>query len=345
MGESGGSKAEYKKTLKTMEQNIKNFTLQLDLTSPEPRTLQNVDLRSYWDELSKISQKVSFEANKLSLSWLSPPIPSHKDLLQMAAALELSCVALVAALHNFPSDAGRNISLVLKERTKSVLESCLSFVRTMTDTVGKKFSSNTHPLLERFGVLSSQCGMLRSVPNSNKSVCLAKMKDQYGLLKDALNELDEVNNEDFMEDFGEESEKWTERDHQLISPCKGLIKASIVLVKKTMDTINKHGSDTSAGDLQEYDAVLEILTRISPLVDDSALSLYPPIDWSECKIKNEALKDCLEDCLSSLAEFHFMKSEEAIKWKEFVRKGVVHNFAEIQRVFITAGFAVMKVAD
>ena len=77
--------------------------------------------------------------------------------------------------------------------------------------------------------------------------------------------------------------------------------------------------------------------------DDSALSLYPPLDWSECKEKNEILKSCLEGSLA--AEFHFMKSEESIKWKDFVSKAVLHNFSEIQRVFITAGLAEMKVAD
>merc|ERR1712050_771731 len=102
------------------------------------------------------------------------------------------------------------------------------------------------------------------------------MGDQYGLLKDALSELDEVNNDDFLEDFGEESEKWTEKDPQLINPCKGLIKTSIFLVKKTMDTIRKDGLDKTCEELQEYDSVLENINKISPSVDDSALSLYPP---------------------------------------------------------------------
>ena len=345
MAELGGSKAEYKRTLKTMEQNIKNFTDQLDLISPEPRTLENLDIESYFEEVTKISNKISFEANKLSLSWLSPPVPSNKDLTQMGAALEVACVALVAAVHNFPNNAGLNISQLYRERSRAVLESCLSFVRSMTDTLGKKFSSNSHPLLERFGVVTSHCDLLRTAPRSNKAVCLAKLKDQYGLLKDALSELDEVNNDDFLEDFGEESEKWTEKDHQLINPCKGLIKTSIFLVKKTMDTIRKDGLEKSCEDLQEYDSVLESIMKISPSVDDSALSLYPPLDWSECKERNEILKSCLEESLSRLADFHFMKSEDSIKWKDFVSKAVVHNFSEIQRVFITAGLAEMKVAE
>ena len=31
------------------------------------------------------------------------------------------------------------------------------------------------------------------------------------------------------------------------------------------------------------------------------------------------------------------------EWKEFVGKAIVHNFSEIQRVFITNGLAEMKV--
>ena len=82
---------------------------------------------------------------------------------------------------------------------------------------------------------------------------------------------------------------------------------------------------------------------MSSLVDDLALTLYPPIDWSECKQANESLKDYLESCLQKLSQLHFMKLEDSIKWKEFVGKAIVHNFSEIQRVFITNGLAEMKV--
>ena len=336
-------KSEYKKVFKTMEQNIRNFTEQIDAPLPEERTLENFDITTYWSEVCKIVDKLSFEANKLSLSWLSPPPPSTTDLVQMGALLELACVSLLASVHNHPVDAGLNIRNLFKDRVKNVLESCVIFVRTLSDTTGKKFASNSHPILQSFGDVSSKCDQIKVMPKSNKLVCVVKLKEQHGLLKDALSELDEVGNDDFHDDLDEESEKWTERDNQILNPSKGLIKTSVVLMKKTFDTINKFGDDSTSLNLLEYDEVLEILSKMSSLVDDLALTLYPPIDWSECKQANESLKDYLESCLQKLSQLHFMKLEDSIKWKEFVGKAIVHNFSEIQRVFITNGLAEMKV--
>ena len=46
-----------------------------------------------------------------------------------------------------------------------------------------------------------------------------------------------------------------------------------------------------------------------------------------------------------LADLHFMQSEDANKWCEFIGKAVIHNFSEIQRVFINKGMAEIKVGD
>jgi len=345
MGDKGDKKSLYKKTFKTMEQNIKNFLDQIDDTSPEPKFVTGFDFADFWVDLHKMSEKLCFEANKLSMSWLSPPIPSSSDMTSMGSCLELACVALIAAFHSFPSDAGLAVRAALKEALKSVFESCLNFVKTLTETLGKKFSANSHPILQSFGVVMSKCEIIKNLPKSNKMACLDLIKDQYDILKDALSELEEVKNDAFVDDFGDSVEQWTEHDHQIINPSIGMIKTSIVLVKKTSVTIKKSGLEESGEQFKEYDTILEKVNKLSALVDDLALSLYPPLDWSECKQTNQVLKDSLEGVLLCLASLHFMQSDDACKWREFIGKAVIHNFSEIERVFITQGMAEIKVSE
>ena len=81
-------------------------------------------------------------------------------------------------------------------------------------------------------------------------------------------------------------------------------------------------------------------------MDDLALSLYPPINWSESKGHANQLKQELELCLSHLRPLHFMtSSEESAAWSEFIGRAVTHNFSEIQRVFVTRGLAEIRVTD
>ena len=262
----------------------------------------------------------------------------------MGALLELACVALLASWHNYPVDTGHTMRTMLRDNISSTLQSVISFIQTLTTSLGHTYSANSHPILQCYGEVSSRCGVIKTMPRSNKHVCVEKLSQNHGLLKDALSELEEVNSEDFGLDLDEEAEQYTERDSQILNPSKGLIKTSIVLTKKTMDTIKKSGVDDSSGMLLEYDRVVEIMSRMSSGVDDLALTLYPPVDWAECKHMNESLKEYLQQCLEDLSSLHFMKTEESVKWRDFISKAIVHNFAEVQRVLITNGMAEIKIA-
>ena len=222
-----------------------------------------------------------------------------------------------------------------------------------------------------------KCETLKSLPKSNKKVAILAMRDELGILKDALGELEEARSNGFMESFDEEEglgEQWKEDDLMVLNPSLGLIKTTVALVKKTIATVEKSGLEEGEM-VEEFDrlmprmaafrfvisptfllnafyAVLYLLPILafmkcyfSPLVDDLALSLYPPINWSESKANANQLKQELELCLSHLRPLHFMTSEEAAAWAEFIGRAVTHNFSEIQRVFVTRGLAEIRVTD
>ena len=59
-----------------------------------------------WSDLCKISDKLCFEANKLSLAWVSPPQPPVSVMVAMGGSLESVAVTLMAASSAFPLAAG-----------------------------------------------------------------------------------------------------------------------------------------------------------------------------------------------------------------------------------------------
>jgi len=324
---------------------MKNFLLQLDDRPTQARAVAGFDFPAYWAELGRLCDKVGFECNKVSLAWLSPPLPPAAQLTGLAAGLELACVSLLAAHHGFPADGGGLVRTDLSRTVRAVLEAALAFTRSLADTVGRKFPANSHPALHTFSALSERCEAVKRLPRGNKAACLVRLQDQQEMLRDALSELEQVGSAEFSDDFMDESEQWSETDHQIINPSKGLIKTSIVLIKKASMTMERAGQEDSAEQLAEYDTALACLDRLSATVDDLALTLYPPLDWTECKQANETLKNYLEQSLQSLGSQHFMQSEEANKWREFIRKAILHNFSEIQRVFITRGLAEIRVSE
>ena len=220
-----------------------------------------------------------------------------------------------------------------------------------------------------------KCETLKILPKSNKKAAILAMRDELGILKDALGELEEARSNGFMENFDDEEgleEQWKEDDLMVLNPSLGMIKTTVALVKKTIVTVEKFGVEEGE-EVAEFDKLMpriaafrflifiyilryacpsyhfpcspQFVLFFSPLVDDLALSLYPPINWSESKANANQLKQELELCLSHLRPLHFMASEEAAAWAEFIGRAVTHNFSEIQRVFVTRGLAEIRVTE
>ena len=106
-----------------------------------------------------------------------------------------------------------------------------------------------------------KCELLKSLPKSNKKAAISAMRDELGILKDALGELEEARSNGFMESFDDEEgleEQWKEDDLLVLNPSLGLIKTAVALVKKTIVTVDKFG-------LEEGEKVVEF-DRLTPRI-------------------------------------------------------------------------------
>ena len=103
-----------------------------------------------------------------------------------------------------------------------------------------------------------KCETLKTLPKSNKKAAVLAMRDELGILKDALGELEEARRNGFMESFDEDEgleEQWKEDDLVVLNPSLGLIKTTVALVKKTMATVEKFGLEEGE-QVVEYDRLM-----------------------------------------------------------------------------------------
>ena len=259
-----------------------------------------VALAQVWGDLGKISDKLCFEANKISLAWVTPPQPPVSDMVAMGASLESVAVTLLAATAAFPLAAGALVRTRLLEvvimhslfslitaltdavQVKSMLEASKDLVRALTETLGKKYSSGTHPVLQSFGKVVEKCDTLKALPKSNKKAATMSLKDELGLLKDALGELEEARSNGFMESFEEEEgfeEQWKEDDSLILNPSLGLIKTAVAMVKMTIVTVDKHGFEEGE-EVAEFDTLvprIASLRFVQPMLARFVeFSVFPP---------------------------------------------------------------------
>jgi len=345
-------KSDYRRTFKSLEMNISACLAQLDHDPlRQPKTLADLDFDQFWKDIEVISQKLCFEANKIALSWINPPVPTNADMAQMCGCLEMACVALLGAAASFPEEAGEMVNTQLRNVTISILESCVSFSKTLQATAGKKLGSQNHPLLPDFGVVMKNCEATATLPRSNKDACVGALNEEHSILKDAVRELEEArktvdsDDEDDNDPLDEGENKWEEKDSKIMNPSIGLMKATAALTKKTGSAVAKYGKNDRKEELAEYDSVVKHMGELSPAVDDLAMCLYPPVSWTECRKAAEKLKSVAMKALQFLGVTHFMTSEEAKNWRSFVEKAFEHNYSEIDRVMVEHGLQNLKVEN
>jgi len=331
-------KGDYKRTFKSLEVNISNCISQLDHDpARQPKTLADLDFDQFWKDIVAISQKLCFEANKIGLAWINPPVPSNAEMITMTGHLEMACVALLGATASFPGEAGVMVNTQLNNVVVSILEAAVGFAKILQNTAGKKISSQSHPLLPQFGMIMKNCDAVGNLPKSNKEACVGALNEEHLMLKDAVKELEEARDslndvDDIFEEVNED--RWDEDDKKILNPCLGLMKAGAALTKKTSDTIKKFGKNDTKDEIGEFDTVVKAMGELSPAVDDLALTLYPPVSWEEAQSAAEKLKTVVIKCFQLVDGLHFMGSEEASRWRSFLEKALDHNSSEISRVIV-----------
>merc|ERR1712141_254483 len=178
--------------------------------------------------------------------------------------------------------------------------------------------------------MGEKCDRLKSNLSKNnvQAVCQS-IQAQRNLVQDAIQELEDTKNlqsedsgSDMAMDEDEFETKWSDAEMAVLAPSLGLLKTSQALLKKIYFSLKENGKPFDADGVKEMDGTLEQCVKISPLVDDFALSLYPTLVATDVEKHSQALIQHSRFMLELLKSVHFVSPQDHEQWCNFLIKAL-----------------------
>ncbi|XP_060080248.1 cyclin-D1-binding protein 1 homolog [Ylistrum balloti] len=321
---------------------LENFKDNLDLVikqikdgETERESDDTFEAKQYWMKIGSVFKSLSHEATKLSLAFSSPPLPDEKTCKSLVDTCEKATLGLVSLFYSLPKYQGLYLRKSLKSAVLGVLQDLQTLVHVLHDS-----GAGSTEQLQSTGIVWQDTDRFSSLPKDNKEAVLGLMKVTSELVRDALGEMqDAVENgpaNDLAEVFGLEMDEpsnedtWSETDKTLLGPCLGLLKTSRSLLKKSRESVSKRASCHCTDQISQLDDLADYIGRLSPVVDEFASSLYPPMKYSSVQENAKDLYNLQRTILSFYQKCH-MCNEDDQKWVEFLLKANQHNWENIKQ--------------
>ncbi|XP_074640308.1 cyclin-D1-binding protein 1 homolog [Tubulanus polymorphus] len=291
------------------------------------RVADGFDLDNFWQRINVAVKCLSKECTKLVLVFSEPPVPTPTDCQTMISTIEKTTLALISIYYTLPKIHGE---CLLKSVTDSVLL-IIEGVSSLAECIKTQgFSGTQDCTLMSTGCLWEACEKFESLPKTNREVVLKQVKEHLELIKDAINELEEaMNSEDgaAVEDDGGGGEDdlviWSESDRSFVTSCIGLMKCTRGLLKKLTTVLRTIDCDSMLV-IHDLDDLNERLKCLSPVTDDLAMSLYPPINHTVALIQMNENAEMLNNTIEFVKQGH-LSSESDAAWIELLLNAVQHN--------------------
>uniref|UniRef100_A0A3Q3S7B0 Cyclin D-type binding-protein 1 n=1 Tax=Mastacembelus armatus TaxID=205130 RepID=A0A3Q3S7B0_9TELE len=298
------------------------------------------NLSNFWDTLNQAVKAVSQEATKFSLAFSKPPLPSQQDGEKLAESILKSVLTLSTVYYWLPKSQGVSLRRQVRDATVQVLEGVMQLVEVI---LSSPLQSLTQEQLTSTGGVWSACDQFAQLPKDNKAAVLVVLSAQSGVVKDAIEEVEQALTEsqdpfsDVLDDDQEEDEArdnqdmyWSEKDRRVIGPCQGLMKASAACLRKLMSAVKMHGDVSLPQNVAQLDDLADITKELSPGIDDLALCLYPPMD---CQFLEQLNRNKLVVFVYSFphelvlcpSRSSHVCGESDLTWVQFLDGAVDHN--------------------
>ncbi|XP_065811331.1 cyclin-D1-binding protein 1 homolog isoform X2 [Labrus bergylta] len=302
------------------------------------------NLSNFWDTLNQAVKSVSQEATKLSLAFSKPPLPSQQDVEKLSDSMMKSILTLSTVYYWLPKSQGVSLRRKIRDATGEVLEGVAQLVEVI---LSSPLQSLTQEQLTSTGGVWSACDQFPQLPQDNKAAVLVALSDQIGVVKDAIEEIEQALSEaqdpfsDVLDDEqggdeprGNQDTYWSEKDRLVIGPCQGLMKASAACLRKLTSAVRANGDVGTLQNLAQLDDLADISKEISPSVDDLALCLYPPMDYSGVENNVSKLAALLKKVLEIIRSSHVC-GESQLTWVQFLDGAVDHNLQKAKELIQT----------
>ncbi|KAK5871916.1 hypothetical protein PBY51_012656 [Eleginops maclovinus] len=296
------------------------------------------DLSNFWDTLNQAVKAVSQEATKLSVAFSKPPLPSQQDGEKLSESILKSVLSLSTVYYWLPKSQGVSLRRQVRDATVEVLEGVIQLVEVI---LSSPLQSLSQEQLTSTGGVWSACDSFTQLPRDNKAALLVVLSAQIGVVKDAIEEIEQALSEvqdpfsDVLDDDqdprGNQDTYWSEKDRRVIGPCQGLMKASAACLRKLTSAAKTLGDVSTPQNVAQLDDLADIIKEISPGVDDLALCLYPPMDYSGVEENVSKLAALLKKVLEIIRCSHVC-GESHLTWVQFLKGAVDHNLQKTKEL-------------
>ncbi|XP_052456429.1 cyclin-D1-binding protein 1 homolog isoform X2 [Carassius gibelio] len=299
-------------------------------------------LSNFWETLSEAVKSTSQEATKLSVMFSNAP--SEEDCVKISESVQKSVLTLSTVYFWLPASQGVSLRKVVRDATAEVLDGLVHLLEAILSSPGESLSQEQ--LMSTGGVWAA-CDQFDQLPKDNRSAVLSVLTACAGLVKDALEEMEQAlaeaqdpfgavldDDDDDDEDEGHQDTHWSEADRLLVTQCQGLMKASGASLRKLCSAVRTNGSLETEERISQLDALTDAARDISPSVDDLALSLYPPVDRSAVELNVCKLVCVLKKVLEITSH---VCAEADVSWVEFLSGAVEHNLQKITSLLRDCG--------
>ncbi|CAH1269133.1 CCNDBP1 [Branchiostoma lanceolatum] len=299
------------------------------------------NLKLVTEQLKGATFKImSHEATKMCLMFSKPPVPSEEESKSLIEGVEKSVLAMVSTFYSLPKDQGRCINMSAKALPISFLPLvvCGNAVNTFLDFQKNQGQDCRNDEIQTFVLMI----VLLFPTIDNKEAVLLIIRNTTSLVQDALQEIEEAKDDDAggttaldqlqledSEDPDNSEQSWTESDKALMAPCLGLVKASKACLKKISVAVKTGGKCDAVERIAQLDDIADVVNQTSPHVDDTVLSLYPPMDHTAVRTNALALSGVLKNLLDMAKSSHFT-SEADSSWLQFLQNAVDHNVDKVR---------------
>nr|A3KNI7.2 RecName: Full=Cyclin-D1-binding protein 1 homolog; AltName: Full=Zebrafish homolog of Maid [Danio rerio]ABU87505.1 ZHM protein [Danio rerio] len=296
-------------------------------------------LANFWEILNEAVKAVSQEATKLSLMFSKPPLPSDEDCAKMGECVQKSVLTLCTVYFWLPKSQGVTLRRSVRDATAEVLEGLVQLLDVILSSPGQSLSQEQ---LTSTGSVWAACDHFDQIPKDNRSAVLAVLSSCVGLVKDALEEMQQALAEsqdpfgDVLDDDdddeggrGNQDRYWSASDRQLIGQCEGLLKASAASLRKLSSAVRHNAQLETEQEIAQLDDLADAAAHVSPCVDDLALSLYPPVDRAAVEQNVCRLAAVLKKLLDITRSSHVC-AEADVSWVEFLSGAVEHNLEKVR---------------
>lgn len=292
------------------------------------------NLCNFWGTLNQAVKAVSQEATKLSLAFSKPPLPSQQDGEKLSESILKSVLTLSTVYYWLPKSQGVTLRRQVRDATVEVLDGVTQLLEVILSSPLQTLSQDQ---LTSTGGVWSACDRFAQLPQDNKAAVLVVLSSQIAVVKDAIEEIEQALSEaedpfnDVLDDDqdeenprGNQDTYWSEQDRRVIAPCQGLMKASTACLRKLTSAVKANGDSGSPQNVAQLDDLADISKEISPGVDDLALCLYPPMDYSGVENNVSKLAALLKKFLEIIRSSHVC-GESELTWVQFLEGAVDHN--------------------